>query len=605
MIVKWDRAETLVLEVHSHVDPVTVRGIALQATEGLARGIKVEATGKPVSVPVGDAVLGRLLDVVGTVRTMVPSFPPTRRAAASMRRRPALKDETSSVAMFETGIKVIDLLAPLAQGGKAAMFGGAGVGKTVLVMELIHSMVEKYKGISVFAGVGERSREGHELLTDMQGSGVLAHTVLVYGQMNEPPGARWRCRYRPDHRGIFPRSKASERASVDGQRVPLRSGRRELSSLLGRLPSRVGYQPTLATEVALLEERIASVAGAAVTAIQAVYVPADDFTDPAVTAISSHMDSIIMLSRDLAAQAFYPAIDPLSSSSVLLDPLVVGAEHYALAERAREAIARLKDLQDIISLLGVEELSAGDQLIVKRARRLQQFLATLRRHPGLHRNARAEREPGRHAGGVPRDPRRRSRRLGGRLALHGRQFRRGAAKRRPRRKRRRPAMKLRITTPLEVVVDEDGVQALRAEDSSGGFGILAGHADFLTSLAISVVRWKTKTKPDAIARCDGAFSASMGPGHFDRHARRGPRRRSRDPRETVLARFRADIETERSERVNSTRLELSAIRQIVSHLRGRRHGIWRFPMTEPDRAQPDEDPLLKEVRSRARRELDW
>ena len=351
MIVRWDRAETLVLEVHSHVDPVTVRGIALQATEGLARGVKVEATGKPVSVPVGDAVLGRLLDVVGTLRDNGPALPADTPRRGIHATPLALKDETSSVAMFETGIKVIDLLAPLAQGGKAAMFGGAGVGKTVLVMELIHSMVEKYKGISVFAGVGERSREGHELLTDMQGSGVLAHTVLVYSQMNEPPGARWRVPLTALTIAEYFRDQKHQNVLLlmDNVFRFVQAGA-ELSSLLGRLPSRVGYQPTLATEVALLEERIASVAGASVTAIQAVYVPADDFTDPAVTAISSHMDSIIMLSRDLAAQAFYPAIDPLASSSVLLDPLVVGAEHYALAERAREALARLPaDLQDISS----------------------------------------------------------------------------------------------------------------------------------------------------------------------------------------------------------------------------------------------------------------
>jgi len=376
LIVNWDRPEALILEVHSFVDPLTVRGIALQATEGLARGVKVRATGAPIDVPVGDAILGRLLDVVGNLRDNGPAL-----AADTPRRGihatpPTLENETSSVVMFETGIKVIDLLAPLAQGGKAAMFGGAGVGKTVLVMELIHSMVEKYKGISVFAGVGERSREGHELLTDMQGSGVLKHTVLVYGQMNEPPGARWRVPLTALTIAEYFRDQKHQNVLLlmDNVFRFVQAGA-ELSSLLGRLPSRVGYQPTLATEVALLEERIASVVGASVTAIQAVYVPADDFTDPAVTAISSHMDSIIMLSRDLAAQAFYPAIDPLTSSSVLLDPLVVGPEHYALAERAREALARLKDLQDIISLLGVEELSTADQLIVKRARRLQRFLS--------------------------------------------------------------------------------------------------------------------------------------------------------------------------------------------------------------------------------------
>jgi F-type H+-transporting ATPase subunit beta len=376
MIVKWDRPETLVLETHSYVDMRTVRGIALQATDGLARGIEVEATNVPVSTPVGEAVLGRLLNVVGVLRDKGPPLPPDTPRRSIHAAPPRLRDETSSVDMFETGVKVIDLLAPLARGGKAAMFGGAGVGKTVLVMELIHSMVKKYKGISVFAGVGERSREGHELLTDMQGSGVLAHTVLVYGQMNEPPGARWRVPLTALTIAEYFRDTKHQNVLLlmDNVFRFVQAGA-ELSSLLGRLPSRVGYQPTLATEVALLEERIASVAGASVTAIQAVYVPADDFTDPAVTAISAHMDSIIMLSRDLAAQAFYPAIDPLASSSVLLDPLVVGAEHYALAERAREALARLKDLQDIISLLGVEELSRGDQLIVKRARRLQRFLS--------------------------------------------------------------------------------------------------------------------------------------------------------------------------------------------------------------------------------------
>ena len=326
--------------------------------------------------PVGPALLGRLVDVLGEIGDGGAPLAPDTPRAPIHRPPPGLQSAAAKPELFATGVKAIDLMTPIAQGGKAAMFGGAGVGKTVLVMELIHSMVEKYKGISVFAGVGERSREGHELLTDMQGSGVLKHTVLVYGQMNEPPGARWRVPLTALTIAEYFRDQKHQNVLLlmDNVFRFVQAGA-ELSSLLGRLPSRVGYQPTLATEVALLEERIASVAGASVTAIQAVYVPADDFTDPAVTAISSHMDSIIMLSRDLAAQAFYPAIDPLTSSSVLLDPLVVGPEHYALAERAREALARLKDLQDIISLLGVEELSTADQLIVKRARRLQRFLS--------------------------------------------------------------------------------------------------------------------------------------------------------------------------------------------------------------------------------------
>jgi F-type H+-transporting ATPase subunit beta len=359
LLVEWDRPEPLVLEVHSHIDPVTLRAIALQATAGLARGTRVRATGAPISVPVGDAILGRLLDVVGTLRDRGPALPPDTQRRGIHNPPPTLKDETSATAVFETGIKVIDLFAPLAQGGKAAMFGGAGVGKTVLVMELIHAMVEKYQGISVFAGVGERSREGHELLTDMQGSGVLARTVLVYGQMNEPPGARWRV-------PLTALTIAEYFRDQKHQNVLL---------LMDNVFRFVQAGSELSSQVASLQERIASVAGAAVTAIQAVYVPADDFTDPAVTAISSHIDSIIMLSRTLAAQGFYPAIDPLASSSVLLDPLVVGEAHYRIAERAREALARFKDLQDIIALLGVEELGAGDRVIVKRARRLQRFLS--------------------------------------------------------------------------------------------------------------------------------------------------------------------------------------------------------------------------------------
>jgi F-type H+-transporting ATPase subunit beta len=376
MSVQWDRPDSLTLEVHSHVDPVTVRAIALQATAGLARGTKVTATLAPVSVPVGDAVLGRLLDVVGAMCDGGPALLPDTPRRGIHNPPPRLVDETSSTDIFETGIKVLDLLTPLAQGGKAAMFGGAGVGKTVLVMELIHAMVEKYKGISVFAGVGERSREGHELLTDMRDSGVLKGTVLVYGQMNEPPGARWRVPMTALTIAEYFRDQKHQNVLLlmDNIFRFVQAGS-EVSSLLGRLPSRVGYQPTLATEVASLEERIASVAGAAVTAIQAVYVPADDFTDPAVTTISSHMDSIITLSRGLAAEGFYPAIDPLASSSVLLDPLVVGEAHYRLAERAREALARFKDLQDIISLLGVDELGAADRQIVMRARRLQRFLS--------------------------------------------------------------------------------------------------------------------------------------------------------------------------------------------------------------------------------------
>ena len=375
LLVEWDQQGALTAEVQSHLDDVTVRAVALQPTTGLRRGAKVQATGGPVRVPVGDAVLGRLLNVLGETGDRGPALPPDLPRWPIHRRPPPLTEQTEASTVFETGIKVIDLLVPLAQGGKAAMFGGAGVGKTVLIMELIHAMVEKYQGISVFAGVGERSREGHELLHDMRDSGVLARTVLVYGQMNEPPGARWRV-------GLSALTIAEYFRDEKHQNVLLlmdnvfrfvQAGS-EVSGLLGRLPSRVGYQPTLATEVAALQERIASVAGASITAIEAVYVPADDFTDPAVTTISSHLESAIVLSRGLAAEGIYPAVDPLASFSVLLDPLIVGAEHYALAEQVRETLAHWGELRDVIALLGMEELGVRDRLIVTRARRLQRFL---------------------------------------------------------------------------------------------------------------------------------------------------------------------------------------------------------------------------------------
>ena len=376
LTVCWDRAEPLVLEVHAHVDERTVRAVALHATAGLSRGTAVLAPGAPVMVPVGEAVLGRLLDVTGACRDRGPLLPEETPRWPIHRAPPPLESQSAATEIFETGIKIIDLLAPIPQGGKAAMFGGAGVGKTVLLMELIHAMVSGYQGISVFAGVGERSREGFDLLSQMRESGVIGQSVLVFGQMNEPPGARWRvglsaltvAEYFRDER------RKNVLLLMDNIFRFVQAGS-EVSGLLGRMSSRVGYQPTLASEVASLQERIASVGGVAVTAIEAVYVPADDFTDPAVTAISSHLDSVVVLSRAMAAEGMYPAIDPLASSSVMLDPMIVGEEHYRLAEQVREVVAHYRELQDIISLLGMEELSIKDRLIVQRARRLQRFLA--------------------------------------------------------------------------------------------------------------------------------------------------------------------------------------------------------------------------------------
>jgi F-type H+-transporting ATPase subunit beta len=366
---------SVVAEIQAQLDVHAARAIALEPTSGLRRGDKARLTGGPVTAPVGEATLGRLLDVLGRINDRGPPLPADAPRWPIHRKPPALSAQTGTTKLFATGVKVIDLLAPLAQGGKAAMFGGAGVGKTVLVMELIHAMVESYKGISVFAGVGERSREGHEMLLDMTESGVLERTALVYGQMSEPPGARWRVPMTAMTIAEYFRDVRRQNVLLlmDNVFRFVQAGA-EVSGLLGRAPSRVGYQPTLADEVAALQERVASVGDASITAIEAVYVPADDFTDPAVTTIAAHVDSMVVLSRGLAAEGMYPAVDPIASSSVLLDPLVVGEEHIAVATETRRAIEHYRELQDVIALLGMEELGAEDRRIVERARRLQRFL---------------------------------------------------------------------------------------------------------------------------------------------------------------------------------------------------------------------------------------
>ena len=375
LLIGDSRGGSVLAEVQSHMDQHTVRAIALQATTGLSRGLEATRVGGPVKVPVGDHVLGRLLDVTGAIGDKGGPLPDDVPRRPIHHAPPSFAAQGGTSDLFRTGIKVIDLLAPLAQGGKAAMFGGAGVGKTVLVMELIHAMVASYQGISVFAGVGERSREGHEMLLDMTDSGVLDRTVLVYGQMNEPPGARWRVPMTALTIAEYFRDEKHQNVLLlmDNIFRFVQAGA-EVSGLLGRPPSRVGYQPTLASEVAALQERITSVGEASVTAIEAVYVPADDFTDPAVTTIAAHVDSMVVLSRSMAAEGMYPAVDPISSSSVLLDPLIVGAEHAQVANEVRRTIEHYRELQDVISLLGMEELGTEDRRIVERARRLQRFL---------------------------------------------------------------------------------------------------------------------------------------------------------------------------------------------------------------------------------------
>jgi F-type H+/Na+-transporting ATPase subunit beta len=373
--VASDTGRHLVVEVQQHVNQRTVRGVAMQETAGLRSGVAARDTGAPIRVPAGEAVLGRLMNVVGEPIDHGEPFGDEVPRRPILRKPPRLSDQQGSREIFLTGIKTIDLLAPLVRGGKAAMFGGAGVGKTVLIMELIRTTVERHSGISVFAGIGERSREGHELWLELKRSGVLERTALVFGQMNEPPGARWRvgmsaltiAEYFRDemHRNVL--------LLIDNVFRFVQAGS-EVSGLLGRLPSRVGYQPTLSTEIAELEERIASVKDASVTSIQAVYVPADDFTDPAVAETFTHLDSSIVLSREMAAQGLYPAIDPLASTSVMLDPSLVGNEHYETAEEVRQLIEHYRELQEIISLLGMEELGAADRTAVGRARRLIRFL---------------------------------------------------------------------------------------------------------------------------------------------------------------------------------------------------------------------------------------
>jgi F-type H+/Na+-transporting ATPase subunit beta len=364
----------VVLEVAHHLDPRTVRAIAMSPTEGLARGMTVARSRQPITVPVGPQTLGRLFNALG--EPLDGLAPPEKAERWPIHRRaPALSEQRRGLEFLETQIKVIDLLAPLARGGKAGLIGGAGVGKTVLLQELIRTMSNDHSGVAVFAGVGERTREGNDLWLEMQQTGVLPGSVLVFGQMNDAPGSRFRVALAALTMAEYFRDVQKKEVMflVDNIFRYIQAGS-EVSGLLGRLPSEVGYQPTLADDLAAIEERIASVAGAAITSVQAVYVPADDLTDPAVAATFAHLDASIVLSRKLAAQGLYPAIDPLDSTSRLLDPVHLGERHYSVALRVKEAIERYRQLQDVISMLGLEELSAEDQMIVRRARRLERYL---------------------------------------------------------------------------------------------------------------------------------------------------------------------------------------------------------------------------------------
>ncbi len=370
-----DSVKRIVCEVQQHLGAGRVRSIALNSTDGIARGMEVIDTGAPISVPVGEETLGRVFNVLGDV--VDGGEPVTTKDHRSI-HAPAPKFDSlePKTEVFETGIKVIDLLAPYIKGGKTGLFGGAGVGKTVLIMELIHNIVQNHGGYSVFAGVGERTREGNDLWLEMQESGVIEKTCLVYGQMNEPPGARLRV-------PLTALTMAEYFRDSTGQDVLLfidnifrfTQAGSEVSALLGRMPSAVGYQPTLTTEMGQLQERITSTKTGSITSVQAVYVPADDLTDPAPAAAFTHLDAQTVLSRAIAEKAIYPAVDPLASTSRILDPNVVGQEHYDVAQEVQRTLQRYKDLQDIIAILGADELSDKDKLIVKRARKIEQFLS--------------------------------------------------------------------------------------------------------------------------------------------------------------------------------------------------------------------------------------
>jgi F-type H+-transporting ATPase subunit beta len=366
--------DEMVLEVASLLDRERVRCIALTPTRGLARGMRVVDTGGPLQVPVGEALLGRVLNVFGETIDRGDALKDLDHWPIHRPPLP-LAERVTRTEIFTTGIKALDLLAPLEAGGKAGLFGGAGVGKTVLITELIHNMVGHYQGISLFCGIGERSREAEELYRDMRDAGVLDHTVMLFGQMNEPPGARFRVGHAALSIAEWFRDQAHRNVLllIDNIFRYVQSGT-EVSGLMGRIPSRVGYQPTLATELADLEERICSSASAAITSVQAVYVPADDLTDPAAAHIFGHLSASIVLSRKRASQGLYPAVDPLQSESKMLTPAIVGERHYRVAQDVRATLAEYEELKDIIAMLGEEELSRQDRATVSKARRLERFL---------------------------------------------------------------------------------------------------------------------------------------------------------------------------------------------------------------------------------------
>jgi F-type H+-transporting ATPase subunit beta len=370
-----DRAGNLVLEVAQHLGENTVRCIAMDTTDGLVRGMEALDTGAPISVPVGEVTLGRLMNVTGD--PVDESGPIASELRMPIHRdAPAFAEQATEVEILETGIKVIDLVCPYARGGKIGLFGGAGVGKTVTILELINNVAKQHGGVSVFAGVGERSREGNDLYRELEESGVLSKTALVYGQMNEPPGARARVALTGVTVAEYFRDEQGKDVLLFIDNIfRFVQANSEVSALLGRMPSAVGYQPTLGTDIGELQERITTTKKGAITSVQAIYVPADDYTDPAPATTFSHLDAVTALERKIFEKAIFPAVDPLASTSRVLDPQVVGQEHYEVARQVQQILQRYKDLQDIIAILGMDELSAEDKLVVARARRVERFLS--------------------------------------------------------------------------------------------------------------------------------------------------------------------------------------------------------------------------------------
>lgn len=373
--VKMPDGKTLVLEVQQHLGGNSVRAVAMSTTDGLERGAEVVDTGAPITVPVGPQTLGRMFDVTGNVIDKLPEVKATKKYPIH-RPAPSFKEQSTKTELLETGIKVIDLICPFLKGGKIGLFGGAGVGKTVVIQELIRNIAQEHGGYSMFAGVGERSREGNDLYREMKESGVLEKTALVFGQMNEPPGARARVALTALAMAEYFRDEEGKDLLLFIDNIfRFTQAGSEVSALLGRMPSAVGYQPTLASEMGALQERITSTAKGSITSVQAVYVPADDLTDPAPATTFAHLDSTVVLNRSLTELGIYPAVDPLDSSSTVLDPNIVGEEHYRTALEVQRVLQKYKDLQDIIAILGMEELSDEDKISVARARKIQKFLS--------------------------------------------------------------------------------------------------------------------------------------------------------------------------------------------------------------------------------------